>query len=619
MQDGGDHGGTGTDAFGVTDGWWATDGGWQATDAEARRALRDALGAEQHPDGPPDGPALWFVRRGDTPAVWSPGVLALEDGGEVAVTGALPADLPVGVHELVSDGGHRTQLFVRPSTLPGFPRSWGWTAQVAALRSAGSWGVGDLIDLAALARTAAAQGASVVAHSPLGASTPGTGPQRSPYYPSSRRFGSPLYLRVEDLPGARLAGGTLAAAARAGRRLGTGGRIAHDEAWRLKLSALGAIWDAVGHTPAVRERVARLRTDHGLVTHATFCALAGTHGGGRHTFPAEHRAPGSPGVARFARAEAERVDFWCWVQGLFDDQLASAANAGAALMADLPVGFDPDGSDAWADQELLADGCRIGAPPDDFAPLGQDWGLPPYVPWRLRAAAYGPWRDTLRRVLQHAGSLRIDHVMGLFRLYLVPPGADARHGAYVRQFATELLDVACIEAHRAGAVLVGEDLGTVEPEVRAALAERGVYGYRVGWFEDAPPGEWPARTVGMLSTHDLPTIAGLWSGTDAADRDAAARPPDPDGDALLRARLARLAGEADDATSVEVAVAAHAALAAAGSDLVLAQLEDAVGEEHRVNLPGTIDEHPNWRGTLPVPLEGLAAATSSVADALRNR
>ena len=612
------------DEFGVADGWWGTDGAWHAVDDGARGALREALGADDHPDGPPDGPSVWFIRPGDDTMVWSPGELTTEDGTVVTVTDRLPDGLPLGAHTLTSDGGHETLVFVVPTRSRRARRGWGWSVQLPGARSRASWGHGDLADLATLAAWAGDAGAGVLAHNPLGATVPVLPQQPSPYYASSRRFWSPLYLRVEDVPGAELTGDVVAAAATAGRTLDRDRRIDRDEVWRLKLRALEAVWDRVRTAPPTRALLDDAGADRTLGRHALFCALAEVHGGGRSTFPTDLARPDGPAARAATGRHAARVDFWRWLHLVTDAQLASAATAGAALMADLPVGFDPDGSDAWADQEFLARGCRVGAPPDDFSPTGQDWGLPPYVPWKLRAAGYAPWLDTLRRVLRHAGLLRIDHVMGLFRLYCIPPGADARHGGYVCQYGAELLDLAVMEAVRADAVLVGEDLGTVEPEVRTALAGRDVSGYRVAWFEDDRPEDWPGTTVAMLSTHDLPTVAGLWTGSDAGARLRAGLAPDPAGDEQLRARLVRLAGDqvgdgTGDVDARAVAVAAHRALAHAGSDVVVATLEDAIGVVERPNLPGTVDEHPNWRLALPVPIEDLdGAGAAEVAEVLRS-
>ncbi|MGB6058640.1 MAG: 4-alpha-glucanotransferase, partial [Microthrixaceae bacterium] len=350
-------------------------------------------------------------------------------------------------------------------------------------------------------------------------------------------------------------------------------------------------------------------------------------------------------VEEFRRAHADRVDFWCWVHRELERQLAEASSAGAGLMADLAVGFDPDGSDAWADQDFLALDCRIGAPGDDFNPDGQDWGVTPYVPWKLRNAGYEPWLQTLRPILRNCAALRIDHVMGLFRLFWIPDGIDPASvdraysvdtgasqvrgdgigsaratGAYVYQYGTELLDLALMEAARAGVWLAGEDLGTVEEEVRSAMGTRGVLGYRVGWFEDVDPPEWPAETIGSLNTHDLATVAGVCELAEGltghtGDAGGADRPDTPDtpvddNDKLLVERLSRLAASGSSIASDlnpmstdAVILAAHESLAGAGSAVVMSSLDDSQAVVDQPNHPGTVDEFPNWRLALPVPIE----------------
>ena len=601
------------DAWNVADGWMGTDGQWHVIDPDTRAALRHAQGADLHPDGPPGPPPQWFVRTGERHALWSSCVIELDDGSTVGPFHELDGTLPLGVHRLVpEDGGPTTTLFVVPPTVAGPGRTWGWSTQLYATRSRSSWGQGDLGDLARLASWSESTGASLLAHNPLGATLPLAHQQPSPYYASSRRFLSPLYLDVPAVRGARSIGADLERAAAAGAALNSTEGIDRDEIWRLKLATLEAVWEQVRGAASTRRDWPE---DRPAVQHALFCALAEHHGSGWLDWPHEHRHPDLPAVAAFA-----------------EQQLTTASAAGAGLLADLPVGFDPSGSDAWVDQDLLALDCSVGAPPDDLGPLGQDWGLPPYVPWKLKAVGYAPWIDTLRRNFAHCSALRIDHVMGLFRLFWIPPGGEARHGGYVYQGApdaagegvVELLDLAMMEAARAGASLVGEDLGTVEPSVRDAMTRRAAFGYRIAWFEDEPPEHWPANSLAALTTHDLPTAAGLWSGDDERARVAAGMPGDEAAEATLRGRLASLAGidPAQDpaATPVrEVVHRAHEGLAASGSDLVVVTLEDAVGAHRRPNLPGTVDEYPNWRIPLPVPLEELGeAGADDVAAIMRD-
>jgi 4-alpha-glucanotransferase len=262
---------------------------------------------------------------------------------------------------------------------------------------------------------------------------------------------------------------------------------------------------------------------------------------------------------------------------------------------DLPIGLDAAGADAWCWQELLAQGASVGAPPDEFNPAGQDWGLTPFVPDRLRAAGYGPLVETLRATFRHAAGLRIDHVMGLFRLYWVAGGA----GAYVRTHAPEILGIVALESARARAFVVGEDLGTVEPGVREAMAAHRMLSYRLLYFEEGPPATFPEMALTSVTTHDLPTVAGLWSGADLRRSQAAGVPQNEEGLLALRQKL----GAGQDAEAVVAAT--HRALAQAPSRLVLATLEDALAVEERPNLPGAPADFPNWSLALPVPIEEL--------------
>jgi 4-alpha-glucanotransferase len=309
-------------------------------------------------------------------------------------------------------------------------------------------------------------------------------------------------------------------------------------------------------------------------------------------------------VRRFRREHADRVAFHEWIQWLIDRQLAVAA-AATPLVHDLPIGVDRDGADAWAFGEVLANELNIGAPPDVFNPAGQDWGMPPFSPDRLRAAGYRPFIESLRAAMRHAGGLRIDHVMGLFRMWCLPLGASPAEGGYLRYRWRELLAVVAIEAERAGAFVVGEDLGTVDRTARRALAARGMLSYRLAYFERRPPGDYPRGALAAVTTHDLPTIAGAWSGADLDTQRRAGLTPDEEGLAALRARLQEAASVPGSATVDDVVLRAHAALARSPALLVTATLEDALRLTERPNLPGTVGQHPNWSVPLPVPLEQI--------------
>jgi 4-alpha-glucanotransferase len=296
------------------------------------------------------------------------------------------------------------------------------------------------------------------------------------------------------------------------------------------------------------------------------------------------------------------------LQWLLDDQLATAG-ADIALLGDLAIGFDPGGADAWVWQDVVAHGVRVGAPPDAFNEAGQDWGLPPFVPWKLRAVGYDPLVQTLRAALEHCGALRVDHVMGLFRLFWIPEGGEPSDGTYVGFPATDLLDIVALESARAGAVIVGEDLGTVEDEVREELADRGVLSYRLVWFENEPPEAFPVQALAAVTTHDLPTIAGAWSGSDEHADDE------------QRARLLEVTDLPRTAEVSDVVVAAHARLAEAPSMVVTATLDDALCVEERPNLPGTTTERPNWSLALPKVLDDIVKdpVVARVAAALSTR
>jgi 4-alpha-glucanotransferase len=575
--------------------------------ADTPAQVKDALRAAREPGLP----GTMVLRQGQRRNVDASGLLTDEDGAEMPVQGALPGDLAPGWYSLASGQQHTTVL-VAPPTLPEPPRTWGWMLQLYALRSAQSWGMGDLADLREfIAWTATAHGGGAVLVNPLHAVTPICPVQPSPYSPSSRRFVNPLYLRIADIGGYRHGDVTLRAEVDALRVDPHGERIDRDAVWRAKCAALELLWQAQGAPRPVMS--------DGLRDFATFCALAERHGPRWSRWPSKLQHPST------ASADPQRVAFHAWVQQQCAEQLAAAKDAAGGMaigvVHDLAVGVDPEGADAWALQDVLAIGTTVGAPPDTFNQQGQDWGLPPWRPDRLAATGYAAYRDMLRAVLAHADGLRIDHIAGLWRLWWVPPGASPNQGTYVNYNAEAMLAALALEAHRAGAVVIGEDLGTVEPEVTETLADQRMLGCAVLWFardEQAPgtpllvPKRWPRCAAASISTHDLPTAVGFLRGEHVRARaelgllkDEAAEWAQARTDRAELVELLRSEGLLHTDDEDEIVVAMHALLGRTPCQLQLVSPYDVVGEMRQPNLPGTVDEYPNWRLPLPVTLEEL--------------
>ncbi len=596
----------GTDPWGVDGGYFDALGQWHDTPADTRRAIHAAMGVaegESVADGPP--PVCVVPHRSEVE--WPRrGQLRLEDGTTLPVDGRLPPDLPLGYHDFHEEQqGQSTRVIVSPGkcVLPSKP-TWGWAAQLYAARSSQSWGIGDLADLRRLATWSAGLGAGLVLINPLYAAAPVLPQEASPYYPSSRRFLNPWYLRIEEVPGAASLGPELERLARVGRELNAGPRIDRDAVFRLKQEALERIWSRFTTAPEFEQYC--LQQGEGLEQFATYCALTRQLGGDWRQWPGQYRNPRNPAVREFSRSHARDVAYHQWLQWLLDRQLAAAA-AALPLVQDIPIGVSPNGADAWIWQDLLADHCTVGAPADAFNTQGQDWSVPPFVPHKLRAAGYEPYIQTIRGALRHAGGLRIDHVMGLFRLFWIPQSFGPTRGTYVRYRADELLAILALESQRSGAFIVGEDLGTVEPDTRRGLAEHQVASFRVLMFEQHPPESYPIMAMAASTTHDLPTLAGLWTGQDEAARRAIGLPKS---EAIFEVRrhLAQTAGLADDAPVAEVIEATYRLLARAPSLVLLATLDDALASPDRPNMPGTSLEWPNWRLPLPGGLEALETA-----------
>lgn len=591
---------------GIQDGYHDMSGTWRPTSDETRQACLAAMG---NPEKPGHEPKVRVIRAGTSVPIPGPVQIRLEDGTVLALDHGLPPDLPLGYHEILPVDSESAQtLIIAPPRcyLPDLSRVWGWAVQLYATRSRLSWGFGDLADLRRLAHWSREQlGAGMTLLNPLHAPLPLASQQPSPYFPSSRRYRNPLYLRVEEVPGAGETQLDLERLASTGRALNEDRRIDRDAVYRLKMTALDLLWQRFPGDPAFdsfREEGGR-----SLEEFATFCVLAEEYQSGWSAWPEEYRRPDSPAVARFAAEHAGRVAFHAWLQWGLDRQLALAGKE-TALVQDLAIGVDPDGADAWAWQGVLARGVTVGAPPDDFNTQGQDWGLPPFIPDRLRAMAYRPFVETMRASLRHAGGLRIDHVMGLFRLFWIPNGLGPGQGVYVRYPAEDLLAIVALESHRAKAFVVGEDLGTVEDAAREQLAAHAMLSYRLLWFEPRPPAEYPRLALSAVTTHDLPTIAGLWNGSDLLAQREIGLQPNEEGTRMLRERIGAAAGVPANAPVDEVIVRTYERLAEAPSLVLTATLDDALAVSERPNMPGTITEWPNWSIALPVPLEDVERA-----------
>lgn len=577
----------------------------------------------------------------------------------------LPADLPLGWHELraVSARTSAQCAVVITPTYLGVSRAlnrrhgayqppdrvWGFMTQLYSVRSRQSWGHGDLHDLAELARWSAdALGAGFVLVNPLHAASPVPPLEASPYLPVTRRFVSPLYLRVEDIEEFNeldpIAQAEVEHLVRPLRESNTEDiELDRDLVWQAKEDALSLV-HAVPRTPARQSAFDRFRTEQGvgLVDFATWCALAEVHGPLTSTWPAALSDAQSPATlaARESPDVARRIDFYCWLQWIADQQLeaaqltATAAGMPLGIVHDLAVGVHPDGADTWALGDVLARGVTVGAPPDAFNQQGQDWSQPPWRPDQLAETAYAPFRDMIRTILRHAGGIRVDHVLGLFRLWWVPAGASPAEGTYVRYDHEAMVGILALEAHRAGALVVGEDLGTVEPWVRDYLADRGILGTSILWFErdhegPLPPERWRELCLATVTTHDLPPSAGYLAGEHVRIRSELGlltRPVEEETASNNREReewmaLMRSKGLlSEGASDEEVVEALHRLLRLAPSRLLGVALPDAVGDRRTMNQPGTSDQYPNWRLPLadasgrPVLLEELF--TSSRAAAL---
>jgi 4-alpha-glucanotransferase len=570
---------------------------------------------------------------------WQGHEVIVSDQTLAAIVAALET-VPMNTVPL-ADGAHRPPGAVAPAPAA---RSWGFAVQLYSLRSRGSWGHGDLRDLADLAAWSARDlGAGFVLINPLHAAEPLPPVSTSPYLPMSRRWVSPLYLRIEDIPEYKDLSYSerrrLTLLSQPLRRASqTPELIDRDAVWTAKREAL----EMLRKVPLADERQAsfgEFRARHGqdLDDWAAWCALAEIHGPDYRTWPARLRDP------RSAEREVRRGDlavqaeFHTWVQWLVASQVeaaqAAARSAGMSIgiIADLAIGAHPGGADAWAGQEFFAQGFTVGAPPDAFNQRGQDWGLPPIHPRALAAAGYRPLDHLVNANLSLGGGLRIDHVMGLSRLWWIPADAPPTEGAYVYYDAPGTLGTLAAAAAASGSVVVGEDLGTVEPWLREALAARGILGTQMLWFERGWSGEplapqwWRANSLVTVSTHDLPPAAAFLSGKQVTDRlelgllTRSESEERAESDRTVNEWIGALVSEGllppgTRPSADEFTVALYGYLAKTPAKLIGVNLAEAAGETRSQNMPGTCDEYPNWKLPLcgpdgePVLLEDLAAS-----------
>jgi 4-alpha-glucanotransferase len=520
-------------------------------------------------------------------------------------------------------------------------RSWGFAVQLYSLRSRSSWGHGDLRDLAELAAWSGRDlGAGFVLINPLHAAEPLPPVSPSPYLPMTRRFTSPLYLRIEDIPEYHQLTEEqhehieeLAAPLRA--RNATSDLIERDEVWLAKRAALEIIY-RIPLSTRRRASFRRFREREGsdLQHWAAWCALAEIHGPDWRCWPDEARNLRSAGKVTAGTQPCAAVSFHAWLQWLADEQLASAQRAALAagmavgIIHDLAVGAHPGGADAWTYQDKIVRGMSVGAPPDGFNQLGQDWGQPPWHPGRLAAAGYRPLAGLFEAALRHAGGLRVDHVMGLMRLWWVPRGMTPDRGAYVRYDHEATVGALANEAARAGALAIGEDLGTVDPWIREYLAQRGILGTSMLWFAREPDGtplrleHWRRHCMATVGTHDLPPVTAFLTGEQVTVRARLGLLKQPEDTERSNAELMLsrwrdtlvaegLIQPGDRPGHAEFTVALYAYLAKTPAELISVSLADAVGDRRAQNLPGTSNEYPNWRiplcdsGGRAVLLEGL--------------
>ncbi|MDW6004992.1 4-alpha-glucanotransferase [Vibrio mangrovi] len=586
-----------------------------------------------------------------------------EDGGPLVFS--LSTTLPIGYHTLsVLRKGrqtpYQTTLIVTPSSCFRQPelvqgkKLWGPSVQLYTLRSQQNWGIGDFGDLKQLVVKIAEMGANFVGLNPIHALFPASPESASPYSPSSRRWINILYIDVKAVPElsqCQVAQKQISSPAFQ-KRLNT----ARESEWvqyaavaALKMEILPLLYDTFKslHLDPLTERGQAFhdfvaKGGESLLSLAAFDAIHAelcekdSDIWGWPVFPENYRRFHSSAVKDYIRDHEDRINFYLYMQWLADTQIqevqrvAKAQGMTIGLYRDLAVGVAESGAEAWADQGNLLLDVSIGAPPDELGPLGQNWGLPPLNPQTLRHQAYEPFIQLLRANMKYCGALRIDHILGLLRLWWIPRGEKATQGAYLYYRVDELLAILALESHRHQCSVIGEDLGTVPDEIASLLADAGIHSYKVFFFETAKDGgyispqHYTAQSMSALCTHDMPTLRGFWHCRDLTMGHEIGLYPDekmlkPRFDARLHNKQAILDSIAwhgflpdsvgRDAMTVPMdealSEAMHLHMAAGASALMSIQLEDWLQMDNPVNIPGTVEEYPNWRRKLCEPLETL--------------
>ncbi|MCL2470248.1 MAG: 4-alpha-glucanotransferase [Propionibacteriaceae bacterium] len=567
----------------------------------------------------------------------------------------LPVWAKPGYHQLFlesDDQSCQTSFIVTPShvDIPGTGAGsvWGLMAQLYSVYGENSWGLGDFSDLADLAVWAkTGHGADFVLINPTHASQVIAPMEPSPYFPATRRFTNPIYIRPEVIEEYAAASDEVRSRVEQSRHQAytmaqASTDIPRDAVWRAKKDCLNAIFQ-VGLRPSRQMEFQAFIDRQGvsLSRYAVWCALTETYGQRWRDWPKPYQTPDSPAVEEFATRHSTAITFYMWLQWIASLQArqaqATATNVGMSIgvMSDLAVGVDPDGEETWAMPGLFASGVCVGAPPDEYNQAGQDWRQPPWRPDRLRQSGYAPLRAMFSSMLSNSGALRIDHILGLFRVWWIPDGMTPDQGAYVRYDHEATVGILALEAYRARKPVIGEDLGTAEPWARDYLARRGIAGTSVVWFENdedghpLEPRQWRQLCLASVTTHDLPPTLGYLAHDHVSLRYRLGLLTEPLEDEVARDAseqeamldtLSRLSlmppGETDHH---QILLALYRFLQRTPAKLKGVALTDVVGDRRIQNQPGTVDEYPNWRVPLrdetgrKLTLEQIYALTS-VAD-----